>query len=121
MELKELKVGDKVIIRNRWNDRIKTIERVTKTQIIVNGDKYRRKDGFQINGDTWTPSRIEVLTEEELRRMQKQNNKEKMKRYIQNFVFDDLSYDEIEHVYNILKKLNNKNHGKDGKDGKERI
>ena len=104
MELKDLKVGDKVIIRNRWNDRIGTIERVTKAQIIVNGYKFRRETGSQINGDSWAPSRIEVLTEEELRRIQKQNNKEKMKRYIQNFVFDDLSYEEIEQVYNILKK-----------------
>lgn len=104
MELKDLKAGDKVIIRNRWNDRIGTIERVTKTQIIVNGCKFRRENGSQINGDSWTPFRIAVLTEEELQRIQKQKSKEKMKRYILNFVFDDLSYEEIEQVYNILKK-----------------
>ena len=105
MELKDLQAGDKVIIRNRWNDRIGTIERVTKTQIIVNGCKFRREDGSQINGDRWTPYRIAALTEEELRRIQKQNKKEKMKRYILNFAFDNLSYEEIEQVYNILKKL----------------
>lgn len=104
MELKDLKAGDKVIIRNRWNNRIGTIERVTKTQIIVNGYKFRRENGSQINGDSWTPSRIEVLTEEELQRIKTQNAKNMMKRYIQNFVFDDLSYEQIEQVYNILKK-----------------
>lgn len=105
MELKDLKAGDKVVIRNRWNDRIGTIERVTKTQIIVNGYKFRRESGLQINGDSWTPSRIAVLTEEELQGIKKQNAKNMMKRYIKNFVFDDLSYEEIEQVYNILKKL----------------
>lgn len=87
MELKDLKAGDKVIIRDRWNDRVGTIGRVTKTQIIVNGSKFRRGDGSQINGDRWTPARIAVLTEEELQRIKKQNAKNMMKRYIQNFVF----------------------------------
>lgn len=110
MELKDLKAGDKVIIRNRWNDRIGTIERVTKTQIIVNGYKFRRENGSQINGDTWTPFRIAVYNEEEANQIMKSQAMNKMRCYIKDFTLENLSYDELEQICNILKKSDNKNY-----------
>lgn len=110
MELKDLKAGDKVIIYNRWNERIGTIDKVTKTQIIVNGYKYRRENGSQINGDTWTPSRIAVYNEEEANRIRKNQLMNNMKRYIENFTLEELSYEELVQICNILKKSDNKNY-----------
>ena len=82
MELKDLKEGDKVIVYNRYGDSIKTVERVTKTQIVVDGYKYRRETGYQIAGNTWYSSRIEICTEEEENRINRQISENRMKRYI---------------------------------------
>ena len=44
MELKNVKVGDKVIFSHRFNgDTIAEVERITQNYIIVKGNKYRKK------------------------------------------------------------------------------
>lgn len=46
--LEDIKVGDKVILYRRFQDRtVCKVERLTKNFIIVEGRKYRKKDGFE--------------------------------------------------------------------------
>lgn len=49
--LQELKQGDRVYFGNEYLE-LGTVDRVTKTLIIVGGKKYRKSDGYQ-TGD-WT-------------------------------------------------------------------
>lgn len=53
--LAALKVGDEVLIDNRWAATIAAVDRVTSTQIIVGKSKYRRHSGRAIGADSWNP------------------------------------------------------------------
>lgn len=103
---KRFKEGDKVVVYNRWIDSIKTVGRVTKTQIIINGTKYKRDTGSQIGGSVWSFSKIGVCTKEEEMRITTEINARRMKRYITEYKLDTLSYSELEQIYNILKNSN---------------
>lgn len=103
MELKDLKEGDKVVVYKRWGDSINVIEKVTKTQIVVNGTKYRRESGSQIGGSVWYSSRIGICTKEEENRIRSQISVNRMKRFIKEYDIDSLSYKKLEKIYNILK------------------
>ncbi len=60
MNLEHLKVGDKVMITDsfRLTYSVKTIDRVTKTQIICGNTKIKRVDGYEIGSGQmkWSPS-----------------------------------------------------------------
>lgn len=64
--ISDVQPGDRVIytdsIRARY---IHTVERVTKTQVIINGgDRFRRSDGGAIGATQWDLSRIQPATDE---------------------------------------------------------
>lgn len=50
MKLDEVKAGDEAIISHRgYSTQIVTVERVTKTRVLVNGGvAYRKKDGWRV-------------------------------------------------------------------------
>ncbi len=55
----EIEVGDVVIVSHFRSEHIRTVDRITDTQIIVGESRFRRKDGKQIGAhDRWygTPS-----------------------------------------------------------------
>ena len=65
-QLSDLKPGDQVFVRDcrrKGNDRIETIERITKTQIILShNNRFRIKDGHEIGGDLWWKKSIRPAT-----------------------------------------------------------
>lgn len=70
MEKLDLKVGDKVIVKSRWNEYISEVERITpKGAIRVNGTLYNEY-GSQKGGDSWSRSYIEKATDEIIRELQ---------------------------------------------------
>lgn len=72
--MEHIKPGDRVRVGNGLTDSIGTVERTTKTQIILrDGTRYRRKDGEEVGRDTWSSSYIEELTEEALLRITYRN------------------------------------------------
>lgn len=46
-ELKNLVVGDDVLITSRYYRRIAKVDKVTKTQIVVDNVRFRRGSGWQ--------------------------------------------------------------------------
>ena len=64
-ELKDLVVGDDVLVISRYYRRIAKVDKVTKTQIIANNARFRRDSGWQCGGDSWSRKRISVPTEKE--------------------------------------------------------
>lgn len=61
--LENLKVGDKVFYDGRSTIGIKTIARLTKTQIILkNGQRFRKESGWLVGGDAWSATMIRILT-----------------------------------------------------------
>lgn len=66
-ELKDLVVGDKVVVYDKYdNKKIGIIKRVTKTLVVVNNIKYRKSNGFQYGVSSYILfGRIEIPKDEE--------------------------------------------------------
>lgn len=52
-ELKDLVEGDEVLVTGMYYRRIAKVDKVTKTQIIVNNARFRRDSGWQCGSDRW--------------------------------------------------------------------
>ena len=102
-ELKDLVVGDDVLVTSMCHRRIAKIDKVTKTQIVVNNARYRRNSGWQCGGDRWNVKSISVPTEKEISDIKEENLRETLIYSISSFDFKRLSTDELKQVYNILK------------------
>ena len=73
MELKDLKVGDRVLVSGRYNGGIiAPIEKITpKGSIRVRGTLFNSDTGYEKGGDIWSTSRIQAITpkiEEDVKR-----------------------------------------------------
>lgn len=66
-ELKDLVVGDKVVVYDKYdNKKIGIIKRVTKTLVVVDNIKYRKSNGFEYGVSSYILSRrIEIPKDEE--------------------------------------------------------
>lgn len=72
--LSGLVTGSEVAVMARSIESIETVDRVTKTQIVVGNSKYRVSDGRRIGGDSWSYVRLVQVTQNirdmvELRRL----------------------------------------------------
>lgn len=102
-ELKDLVVGDEVIITGTFNRRIAKVDKVTKTKIIVNNARFRRDSGWQCGSDRWNVTRISVPTEKEISDVKEKNLRETLIYTISSFDFERLSTNELKQVCNIVK------------------
>lgn len=106
-ELKDLVVGDDVLVISRYYRRIAKVDKVTKTQIIVNNARFRRDSGWQCGSDRWNIRRISVPTEKEISDVKEENLRKKLVYAISSFDFKRLSTDELKQLYNIVKGKEN--------------
>lgn len=102
-ELKDLVVGDEVLVIGMSHRHIAMVDKVTKTQIIVNNARFRRDSGWQCGSDRWNIRRISVPTEKEISDVKEENFRKKLIYAISSFDFKRLSTDELKQVYNIVK------------------
>lgn len=102
-ELKDLVVGDDVLVTGRFCRRIAKIDKVTKTQIVVNNARFRRGSGWQCGSDRWNVTRISVPTEKEISDIEEENLRKILIHTISSFDFERLSTNELKQVYNIVK------------------
>lgn len=102
-ELKDLVVGDDVLVIGMHHRRIAKVDKVTKTQIIIDNARFRRDSGCQYGGDSWNRKSISVPTEKEISDVKEENLRKKLVYAISSFDFERLSTDELKQVYNIVK------------------
>ena len=102
-ELKDLVAGDEVLVIGTFNRRIAKVDKVTKTQIIVNNARFRRDSGCQFGSDRWNVRRISVPTEKEISDVKEENLRKILINTISSFDFKRLSTDELKQLYNIVK------------------
>lgn len=72
--LSSLKPGDPVILRHSTPytpDRIATVDRITKTQIIVGTRRFRISDGQEIGCSRWHYNRIVPATPDQLAELER--------------------------------------------------
>lgn len=102
-ELKDLVVGDDVLVKGMNHIRIAKVDKVTKTQIVVDNVRFRRDSGWQCGGDSWNRKSISVPTEKEISDIKEENLRKTLIYAISSFDFKRLSTDELKQVYNIVK------------------
>ena len=102
-ELKDLVAGDEVLVIGTFNRRIAKVDKVTKTQIIIDNARFRRDSGWQCGSDRWNVRRISVPTEKEISDIKEENLRKILINTISSFNFERLSTDELKQVYNIVK------------------
>lgn len=102
-ELKDLQVGDIVLVSGTWHRRLSTIQRVTKTQIIVDNIRFNRLSGWQCGRDRWNTSKLYVPSEKEIAEIKEEETHKKLVHSIQDCDFKKLSTDKLKQVYNIIK------------------
>ena len=102
-ELKDLVVGDDVLVTGMYYRRIAKVDKVTKTQIIIDNARFRRDSGWQCGSDRWNVRQISVPTEKEISDIKKEDFRKKLIYAISSFDFKRLSTDELKQVYNIVK------------------
>lgn len=62
--LKDVKAGDGVCETWRTTQDIRVVDRVTATQIVCGGRRFRRNGGYRIGAGRWDSSRLQQLTPE---------------------------------------------------------
>ena len=102
-ELKDLVVGDEVLVTGTFNRRIAKVDKVTKTKIVIDNARFRRDSGWQCGSDRWNVRRISVPTEKEISDVKEENIRKILINTISSFNFERLSTDELKQVYNIVK------------------
>ena len=102
-ELKDLVAGDEVLVTGTFHRRIAKIDKVTKTQIVIDNARFRRDSGLQCGSDRWNVRRISVPTEKKISDIKEENLRKILINTISSFNFERLSTDELKQVYNIVK------------------
>lgn len=102
-ELKDLVVGDDVLVTSMYHRRIAKVDKVTKAQIVVDNARFRRISGWQCGSYIWNKRRVSVPTEKEISDIKEENFRKKLIYAISSFDFKRLSTDELKQVYNIVK------------------
>lgn len=102
-DLKDLVIGDDVLVKGMSYKRIAKVDKVTKTQIVVDNARFKRDSGWQCGSDIWNSRRISVPTEKEISDIKEENFRKKLVYAISSFDFKRLSTDELKQVYKIVK------------------
>ena len=102
-ELKDLVAGDEVLVTGTLHRRIAKVDKVTKTQIVIDNARFRRDSGWQCGSDRWNVRRISVPTEKEISDVKEENLRKILINTISSFDFKRLSTDELKQLYNIVK------------------
>ena len=102
-ELKDLVAGDEVLVTGTFHRRIAKVDKVTKTQIVIDNTRFRRDSGWQCGVDSWYRKSISVPTEKEISYVKEDNLRKELLYAISSFDFKRLSTDELKQVYNIVK------------------
>lgn len=102
-ELKDLVAGDEVLVIGTLHRSIAKVDKVTKTQIVIDNARFRRDSGWQCGSDRWNIRRISVPTEKEISDIKEENFRKELLYAISSFDFKRLSTDELKQLYNIVK------------------
>lgn len=100
--LNDVKVGDKLLVTSRWTKRIVTVEKVLKANIIANGVKYRKSDGYEVPLDAWNIASARPVTDEDIESIKKENRRLKMASAIRQIDFDGLTNSQLEQILEIV-------------------
>lgn len=100
--LEDIKVGDKVIVIRRYARRICKVERLTKTQIVVDGDKFRKSDGKSVNNYGWFSPFIRKATQELVAEVEEEEKRTKLLNEVYHTDWSKLRTDKLEEIHKLI-------------------
>ena len=104
--IKELKVGDEVIVESGdWGHpkRIEKVEKINKVTIKVGGSLFHIDSGYE-KGDGWHMDSLHQCTPQAKEELQIEQEKGRIASYLIGFPWSRLSYEKLLKVYNIVKE-----------------
>lgn len=103
MDVWNLKVGDMVVETLGFSgERIGKVERITKTQVVLDtGGKYRRTNGRQVGADKWSNSHIVPASEADIIRVRMRNMRDAIDRITPDRL-DEIPDEKIVSAYALL-------------------
>lgn len=84
MNLKNVQVGDTLIWHGLHlaDSRILTVDRLTKTQVIIGQDKFRKSNGRTVGGSIWDTANVTIPKEGEIEKIQEAHLRQQLERKI---------------------------------------
>lgn len=101
--LESVKAGDEMIISGhfRSHDRLEKVDRVTKTQVVIGGNKYRISDGLAIGyGGEWNVPRASIPTNEQREAVRIRNTRKLLINALQS---DDIAHQHVDAMMSAYK------------------
>lgn len=100
----DVKVGDMVIIHNRYGNDVCEVERVTTTLFVAGRQKFRKSDGIMSGKYGFYKPYATKATPELIEKTKKEKIMFKYLREVNSFHdWDKLSFDELEQVSNVIR------------------
>lgn len=99
---KELQKGDKVIINTNYTTQVTTVDRLTKTKIVLaSGHKFNRNSGYAV-GDGYNKPILNEWSQEKEDEINATNYRNKLLNYIKKQDFSRLTDDELKVVCSMF-------------------
>lgn len=103
-ELKDLQVGDKVILHNNGRLCIKQVEKVTKKYLLVDGDFFNKDNGNKRGAGLWKLSYIEAATDEYIKEWEETERREILSKKLIHHIGLGLPLETLERIMKIVEE-----------------
>ncbi len=80
--LENVQVGDTLILSGRHTSRAVKVDRLTKTQIVIDLNKFRKSDGQIVGGSDWFILSVTIPEEGEIKKIQEARIRLNLEHYI---------------------------------------
>nr|DAQ74120.1 MAG TPA: hypothetical protein [Caudoviricetes sp.] len=101
--LKNVKVGDKLLVRSLWNTSIETVIKVTKLHVLTDHNKFR-KSGYAVTSNRCDITSAQPATEDDIMELKRIAKRRKMLNKCHDITFNLLSDTQLEQILEIANK-----------------
>lgn len=99
--LENAKVGDTLLVTNRWCKRLMMVEKVQKNFVIAGVYKFRKSDGSCVDSNSWFVSNVILATQEDIDAFRKDVRRSQMLSQCRDINFESLSDAQLEQILEI--------------------
>lgn len=102
-ELENVKVGDKLLVHNRYGEDIEIVRKVTKTLVVTKYHRFRIRDGYSIPTDKWINTYAKPATPDYIERIAKIKIRVRNIQICKDTDYYKLTDSQLERIIDIIK------------------